>query len=184
MDADSPVKDILYKELSNITENKIQVEISKKNSSKIISDIISNCYPKIKQISLNLDEDLGIFAESLMHYFLAVSIIPSQRKVSKNDIELDIVIPDLRTLQSNPKDSLIITFLKSKNKDLIKNKILELEKIHPIKNNIWLVSHENLELKNRTYQIKNGINSLNIILDDINEFYSSRKQSKLKIMKS
>jgi len=184
MDTDSPVKDILYRELSNITENKIQVEISKNNSSKIISEIISKCYPKIEQISLNLEEDFGIFAESLMHYFLAVSIIPSQRKVSKNDIDIDIVIPDLRTLLLNPKDSLIITFLKSKNKDLIKNKILGLEKIHPIKENIWLVSHEKLELENRTYQIKNGINSLNKILDDINEFYSSRKQSKLKIMKS
>ena len=84
MDTDSPVKDILYRELSNITENKIQVEILKNNSSKIISEIISKCYPKIEQISLNLEEDFGIFAESLMHYFLAVSIISSQRKVSKN----------------------------------------------------------------------------------------------------
>lgn len=181
MDTDSPVKDILYQELSNITENKIQLEISKNNSSKIISEIVSKCYPKIKEISLNIDEDLGVFAESLMHYFLAIAIIPSQRKVLQKDIEIDIVIPDLRTLQSNPKDSLIITFSKSKNKNLVKNKILELEKIHTVKENIWLVSHEDLELKNRTYKINN---SLNKILDDINEFYSSRKQSNFKFIKS
>ena len=184
MDTDSPVKDILYQELSKITENKIQLEISKNNSSKIISEIILKCYPKIQQISLNIDEDLGIFAESLMHYFLTLAIIPSQRKILQKDIEIDIVIPDLRTLQSNPIDSLIITFPKSRNKNLIKKKILDLETIHAVKENIWLVLNEDLEFKNKTYLIKNGINSLNEILDDINEFYSSRKQSKLKFIKS
>ena len=184
MDTDSPVKDILYQELSNVTENKIQLEISKNNSSKIISEIVSKCYPKIQEISLNIDEDLGVFAESLMHYFLTIAIIPSQRKVLLKDIEVDIVIPDLRTLQSNPKNSLIIAFSKSKNKNLVKNKILELEKIHTVKENIWLISHEDLELKNRTYKIKNNSNSLSKILDDINEFYSSRKQNKFKFIKS
>jgi len=184
MDVDSPVKDILYQELSNITENKIQLEISKNNSSKIISEIVSKCYTKIQHISLNIDEDLGIFAESLMHYFLTMAIIPSQRKISQKDIEIDIVIPDLRTLLSNPKDSLIIIFPKSRDRELIKKRILGVEKIHAVKENIWLVLCEDLEFKNRTYLIKNGTNSLNKILDDINEFYSSRKQSKLKIIKS
>lgn len=184
MDTDSPVKDILYQELSNVTENKIQLDISKNNSSKIISEIISKCYPKIQQISLNIDEDLGIFAESLMHYFLALAIIPSQRKISQKDVEIDIVIPDLRTLKSNPKDSLIIVFPKSNNKNLIKKRILDLETILPVKENIWIVLNEDLEFKNRTYLIKNGTSSLNKILDDINEFYSSRKQSKLKFIKS
>ena len=184
MDSDSPIKDILYQEISNITENKIQLEISKNNSSKIISEIISKCYPKIQQISLNMDEDFGIFAESLMHYFLSIAIIPSQRKISQKNIEIDIVIPDLRTLESNPKDSLIIAFPKSRNKKLVEKKISDLEKIHSVKENIWLVLHEDLEFKNRTYLIKNDVNSLNKILDEINEFYSSRKQSKLKIIKS
>ena len=184
MDTDSPVKDILYQELDNITENKIQIEISKNNSSKIISEIISKCFPKIQQISLNIDEDLGIFAESLMHYFLALAVIPSQRKISQKDVEIDIVIPDLRTLKSNPKDSLIIVFPKSNNKNLIKKRILDLEIIHRVKENIWIVSNEDLEFTNRTYLIKDGKNSFNEILDDINEFYSSRKQSKLKFVKS
>ena len=181
MDTDSPVKDILYQELSKITEQQIQLEISKNNSSKIISEIISKCYPKIQQISNNLDEDLGIFAESLMHYFLTNAIIPSQRKISLNDIEIDIVIPDLRTLQSNPKDSLIIYFPKSANIDLIKKKIQNLEKIQAVKENIWLVLQENSKFDNKTYVITD---SLNKILDDINEFYSYRKQTKFKIMKS
>ena len=119
-----------------------------------------------------------------MHYFLTLAIIPSQRKISQKDVEIDIVMPDLRTLLSNPKDSLIIVFPKSNNKDLIKKRILDLEKIHSVKENIWLVLDEDLEFKNKTYLIENGTNSLNKILDDIIEFYSSRKQSKLKIIKS
>ena len=37
MESDSPVKDVLYRELTKLTEKKIQSEISKKNSSKIIN---------------------------------------------------------------------------------------------------------------------------------------------------
>ena len=178
------VSAILYQEITNISEDKIQLEISKNNSSKIISQIISNCSPKIQKISTNINEDLGIFAEGLMHYLLAVSLIPSQRKISKNNIEIDIVIPDILTLNSSPKDSLIILFPKSKNENLIKKRISELETIQPIKENIWVVLDHNLISNNRTYLIQNDDNTLNKILDDINKFYSSRKQNKLKIMKS
>jgi len=184
MDTDSPVKDILYQEITNISEDKIHLEISKNNSSIIISQIISKCTPKIQKISTSIDEDLGSFAEGLMHYLLTISLIHSQRKISKNNIEIDIVIPDIITLNSSPKDSLIILFPKSKNKNQIKKKIEEIETIQPIKENIWVVLHHNLQLGTRTYLIQNYENSLNKILEDINKFYSSRKQNKLKIMKS
>ena len=130
MDTDSPVKDILYQELENITENKIQLEISKNNSSKIISEIISNATKKYNKLVITLDEDMGIFAESLMHYLLTIAMIPSQRKILHKEIEIDIVIPDLRTLQSNPKDSLIIFFPKSKDKEFHKKRIFRFRKIH------------------------------------------------------
>lgn len=182
MDSDSPVKDILYQKLSEISENTIQLEISKNNSSKIISELISKCLPRIKQISHNLDEDYGIFAESLLHYFLTLAVIPSQRKVSKNGVEIDISIPDLKTLDSNPKDVLIIIFPKSSDKNLIQKRISDITQIQPINENIWLVLHRNFEAKNKIYQINN--NSLIKILDDIKEFLSTRKQNKFKIMKS
>jgi len=137
-----------------------------------------------QKISTNINEDLGIFAEGLMHYLLTISLIPSQRKISKNNVEIDIVIPDILTLNSSPKDSLIILFPKSKNENLIKKRISELETIQPIKENIWVVLDHNLISNYRTYLIQNKDNTLNKILDDINKFCSSRKQNKLKIMKS
>jgi len=59
MESDSPVKDVLYQELSKLTEKKILSEIFKNNSSEIISEIISNCFPKICQISGERDENFG-----------------------------------------------------------------------------------------------------------------------------
>ncbi|MEX0639493.1 MAG: hypothetical protein WD018_00925 [Nitrosopumilaceae archaeon] len=47
MEIDYSVKDLLYQELAKITEEKIQLDISKGQSSKSIDEIMSNCYPKI-----------------------------------------------------------------------------------------------------------------------------------------
>ena len=184
MEIDYSVKDLLYQELAKITEEKIQLDISKGQSSKSIDEIMSNCYPKILQSGGNVDENIGIFAESLMHYLLTISLIPSQRKVSQNNVEIDIIIPDLNTLNSNPKDSIVIYFPKVGNEVMIKHGILKLEKIQTAKENIWLVLRTDLQMKNRTYHIDNYGSSFTKILDDITEFLSSRKQSKFKIIKS
>ena len=184
MEIDYSVKDLLYQELAKITEEKIQLDISKGQSSKSIDEIMSNCYPKILQIGGNVDENVGIFAESLMHYLLTISLIPSQRKVSQNNVEIDIIIPDLKTLNLNPKDSIVIYFPKVGNEVMIKHGILKLEKIQTAKENIWLVLRTDLQMKNRTYHIDNYGGSFTKILDDITEFLSSRKQSKFKIIKS
>jgi hypothetical protein len=184
MKIDYSVKDLLYQELAKITEEKIQLDISKGQSSKSIDEIMSSCYPKILQIGGNVDENVGIFTESLMHYLLTISLIPSQRKVLQNNVEIDIIIPDLKTLNSNPKDSIIIYFPKISNEELIKHGIFKLEKIQPVKENIWLVLRSDLQMKNKTYHIDSNDGSFAKILDDITEFLSSRKQSKFKIIKS
>ncbi len=184
METDSSVKDILYQELNKITEKKIQFNISSGQSSKIIHKIIGNCYPKIFKNNGDIDENVGIFAESLMHYLLTISLIPSQRKILHDKVEIDIVIPDLRTLKANPKDSIVIYFPKVSNIRIIKQRILELEKIQTIKENLWIVIHTNLHIKNRTYIIDNFDESFTKILDDIMKFLSSKKQSKLKIIRT
>lgn len=184
MEKDYSVKDLLYQELAKITEEKIQLDISKGQSSKSIDKIISSCYRKILQIGGNVDENVGIFAESLMHYLLTIALIPSQRKVSQNNVEIDIIIPDLKTLNSNPNDSIIIYFPKVDNDVMIEQGILKLEKIQPAKENIWIVLRADLQRKNRMYHIDNYDGSFAKILDDVTNFLSSRKQSKLKIIKS
>ncbi len=50
MKIDYSVKDLLYQELAKITEEKIQLDISKGQSSKSIAKIMSSCYPKIYRL--------------------------------------------------------------------------------------------------------------------------------------
>lgn len=184
METDFSVKDLLYQELNKITEKKIQLDISKGQSSKSIHEIMSICYPKILEIEGDVDDNVGILAESLMHYLLTISLIPSQRKVSQNKVDIDIIIPDLRTLNSDPKDSIVIYFPKVCNIEIIKRRITDLEKIQITKENIWLVTRTDLKIKNRSYLLDNYDESFTKILDDIMVFLASRKQSKLKIIRS
>ena len=183
MESDSPVKDVLYQELTKLTEKKILSEISKKNSPEIINQIILKCFQKILQMSGKRDENFGILAESLMHYLLTVSLIPSQRKVSMDNLDLDIVIPDLKVLKEKPTDSLIISFPKSENIEKVNQKITEIKKmISP--ENIWLVLHTDLPVNARRYLIGTENDSFNNILEDITKFLSKRKQSKFKIFRN
>jgi hypothetical protein len=103
--------------------------------------------------------------------------------VSIDNVELDIVIPDLKMLKEKPKDSLIISFPKSANMDKVNQIISELKKITN-QENIWLVLHTDLPVNNKKYLIGTGNYSFNNILEDITKFLSKRKQSKLKIFKS
>ena len=181
MESESPVKDVLYQELSKLTEHKIQLEISKNNSSKVINEIISSS--KILEIPGDRDENFGILAESLMHYLLTISLIPSQRKISLDNLDLDIVIPDLKLLKEKPTDSLIIYFPKSANIGKINQRISEIKKMIS-QENIWLVLHTDLPVNTKKYLIGTDNDSFNNILDDMTKCLSKRKQSKVKIVKS
>ncbi|MBI5698494.1 MAG: hypothetical protein HZC29_08480 [Thaumarchaeota archaeon] len=68
MDESSPIKDMLYKTLGIISEEKIQQHISKNNIKSLMQEILS--ISKIETLSGNKTENYEAFAESLMHYIL------------------------------------------------------------------------------------------------------------------
>ena len=183
MDSDSPVKDLLYEQIGLITEDKIQLEISKNNSKEIIQEIISKCQDKILATPGNTDENFGIFAESLLHYLLTLALIPSHRKITLEGSELDIVIPDLQTVNKNPENALIICFPKSENIEVVKNGVSIAHKFVP-EQNIFVILHTNLEINEKKFLIGSEQNSFTNILDEISEFLSKRKQTKFKIFKT
>ncbi len=178
----SPVKEILYEQIDSISEQKIQTEISKNNTVDMIQHIVNNCYPKIIKLHGDQHENFEVLAESLMHYLLTNALIPSQRKVTLKSVEIDIVIPDVRTLVSSPKDALVIFFPKTKNVDAILESLKRIETVQPTKENIWLVQKTGLGLQYKTYEIDNGC-SFSSIINDISAFCASRTQSKFKIFK-
>lgn len=180
MDEPSPIKDALYRTIEKISDNRIQQEIARGNSPHIIRQILLES--KIDELKGDATENYEVFAESLMHYVLTNALIPSQRKVTLNQIEIDIIIPDARTLGISKKDAIIILFPKTNNATSIQTRLEKIHSIQPIKENIWLIQKSNLGLPYRTYEIDNNCTFANII-NDIQVVMASRPQSKFKIFK-
>ena len=144
LDEVNPIKDYLfdYIEKSKNIENLIR----EKKFDVIINEIVENCYDKV--ISMGKKEEaVGILATGILHYLLTNALLSSQRKVDHQGMELDIVIPDIRTLEKDAKMSLLILIPKSSDKKIIDEKISQLRKIQPTKENIWAVLSEDIQLR-------------------------------------
>ncbi len=176
----NPVKDYLFDYLSK-SDKKIQKLISDQKFSEIIDDVITNCYDKIITLG-EKDESVGVLATGLLHFLLTNALLPSQRKIECNGIEVDIVIPDLKTLEKDPKQTLIICIPKTSEKKVIEQKLMELYKIQPEKQNIWLVLSQELDFENRTYIIQKEDQTFSKIIFNIAQFVNVEGQSKFKIL--
>ena len=98
----NPIKDILFDYLKS--EKKILDFASQSKFTEIIENVLDNLYDKVVSMGVK-EESLGILATGLLHYLLTNALIPSQRKIEYNKIEIDIVIPNLKTLEIDPKKS-------------------------------------------------------------------------------
>ncbi len=131
----------------------------------------------------NKEENLGVLATGLLHYMLTNAMVTSQRKVELQGVEIDIVIPDLKTLEKDPKKALIICIPKTLDKNIIKKKLTELQKIQPKKQNIWLVLTKDLGFKSKTYVIQKEESSFSSIIYDIAQFVNLQGENKFKILR-
>jgi len=177
----NPIKDYLFDYLAR-SDEKIQKLISDKKFSEIINDVIANCYDKVITLG-DKDESVGVLATGLLHFLLTNALLNSQRKIEYNGIKIDIVIPDLKTLEKDPKQTLIICIPKTNDKNVIEQKLLELYKIQPEKQNIWLVLSQELDFKNKSYIIQKKDHTFSKIIFDIAQFVNVHGQNKFKILK-
>jgi hypothetical protein len=76
---------------------------------------------------------------------LTVSTLPSTRKVKLNNIDLDIVIPNLHTLRNSPDKAIIIQISKG-NDRIIQEEMINLTLIQPNYRKLWVVSSKPLTL--------------------------------------
>lgn len=151
------MKNELYSVLNEFGKENIQIEFQNNiNSSipkikEILSKTIATIYEKKDNIdsdSNNFEKPLSILCESFLHFLLTTTSLPSQRKIMLNELEIDLVIPDIKTLYKDPKKTLIIIFYKdSSTSEYIK----KLDKIQKNKENIWLVSSTPLDINYRNY---------------------------------
>jgi len=177
----NPVKDYLFDYFSK-SKDKIEKLISEEKFSEIIDDVIANCYDKIITLG-GKDESVGVLATGLLHYLLTNALINSQRKVEHNGIEIDIVIPDIKTLDKDPKKTLLICIPKSSNKNIIEEKISQLEKIQPEKENIWVVLSENVSINQKYFLLSKENNSFSKIIFEIAQFSNVHGTNKFKILR-
>ncbi|MDC8437996.1 MAG: hypothetical protein LV468_03230 [Candidatus Nitrosotenuis sp.] len=176
--APSPIKDMLYESINAISEAAIQRDLASNNSRKVILDILSRAWPDT--LKGDRTENYETFAESLMHYILTNALIPSQRKITVDGVEIDIVIPDTRTLKTSNKDAVIILFPKTDDVASIRARLERIHAVQPVRENVWLVQREDLGLPYKTYEIEASKTFAGII-DDIKK--SNKMQSKFKIFR-
>ena len=177
----NPIKDFLFDYLKK-SEKRIQELTLQAKFTEIIDDVLENCYDKVISMG-EKEESLGILAMGLLHYLLTNALVSSQRKIDHNGIHIDIIIPDLKTLQIDPKKALIIYIPKTIDKTIIEQKLELLEKIQPIKDNIWLVVTKKLDFKTKTYVIEKKNASFSKIIYDIAQFVNVQGQNKFKILR-
>ena len=132
------IVDTIYSIIDTIGKEKIQSEITSDRSlsSHYIEMIMAQC---MKITEASNEETLGSLSEALLHFMLTVSTLPSARKVQLNNIDLDIVIPNLHTLRTSPDKAIIIQISKGNN-HLILEQPGNLTLVQPNYRNLWIVS--------------------------------------------
>ena len=176
----NPIKDYLFNYIEKSTT--ILKLISEQKFDVIIDEIIENCYDKIILMDKK-EESVGILATGLLHYLLTNALLNSQRKVEYEGLELDIVIPDVRTLEKDAKMTLLILIPKSSDKKIIDEKISQLNEIQPYKDNIWVVLSEDIPIDSKSFVLSKGNNSFSKIIFEIAQFSNVGKSNKFKILR-
>ena len=181
MSESSPVKDALYAEIDRISQDKINELLLKKEFSVIFENVFDKAINKINE-DIDEDEKFGTLAESITHYLFTEMLVPSQRKISYENIELDLVIPNTLELKKNSENTIILFFVKTSNMTEIQNKILEIKTIQEKDDNIWVISEQLLDISQRSY-VTNKV-SFGEFLRDAQNFIQSKNMNKLNIFKT
>jgi len=176
----NPIKDHLFNYIKK--SNTIIKLISEKKFDVIINEIVENCYDKIILMDKK-DEAIGVLATGILHYLLTNALLNSQRKVECQGLKLDIVIPDIKTLEKDAKMTLLILIPKSSDKKIINEKISQLKKIQPMKENIWVILSEDISIDCKSFVLSKENNTFSKIIFEIAQFSNVGKSNKFKILK-
>ena len=180
MSESSPIKDTLYAKIDDIGQEHIHKLMLSGNFSELFEKIFETTINNID----NIDEyeKHGSVAESLTHYLFTEMLIPSQRKISFKNIELDMIIPNIPELRKNNDNAILIFFVKTSNIDKIKQRIQEIKKIQNSDANIWVISKDDIQIPQITYTTKKE--SFSKFLRDAQTFIKTKKMDKLNIFKT
>jgi hypothetical protein len=146
----------LYSIIGEIGKEKIQSDITLniELSKQYIQVILAQFY---NRVDVAYDESIGTLCEALLHFMLTACTLPSVRKVMIDNINLDIIVPNLYTLSNFPDKAIVIQIPKDA-KSITKNEQNNLRKIQPNIKNLWIVTKEPLFGDYINYSIESGNN--------------------------
>ncbi|HXV88242.1 MAG TPA: hypothetical protein VD710_04005 [Nitrososphaeraceae archaeon] len=183
--AGEKIKKELYYAVKEIGKEKIQKDIISciQSSREYIDLLMNKSIDRLMATDQSLDYDrlIGTLSEALLHFMLTISTLPSERKIRLNsELVIDVVIPNLRILKTNPSKSIIVQFIKEGSEI---NNVSKLQFIQPNPENIWIVSYKPLsDAKYKTYSILPDSYS-NIIID-IHKFLKQTGDKSLRFIPS
>ncbi len=173
------VKEVLYSTLNKIGKEKIRIEVINEieMSESRSNEILEEC-KKMMGNELN-DESLVNLCEALIHFLLTASMLPSERKVSWNDAELDLVIPSLKMLDKSPDKALVIQMIKGQSE---LGKIGYAKSVQPFDDNIWIVSAKHIDIDYKNYYVESRSFPFSRMILDINTFLVQKGDRGLKLL--
>ena len=192
------IKEILYAEIDKIGgKDVIRTQLSNdiSDSKQIINTLLNKCSVLLNKEDHLIEDEFAMFGEALLHFLLTMAMIPAERKIVVDNIDIDILIPNSKNLKTDNEKALIIYFLKNKKED-INDTIRKISEIQNNKNNIWLVSSKDIQSKHNTFIVSSSSSSLSVyddyaerpiypfseILIKINEFLKNINYTGLKIL--
>jgi len=148
------LKELLYSKIDQLGKDHIKMKIKSniQNSEYIIKQLLEECASSNDIQNLTQSDYISL-AEGLLHFLLAITITPSQRKIKICNTEVSILVPGASDLKKNPDKVIIIQFLKGDEVEYTKI-INELLEIQPSFYNIWLISYRPIVT---TFGLKNFV---------------------------
>ena len=180
MSESSPIKDTLYAKIDDIGQEHIHKLMLNGKFSELFEKIFESTVNSLDGI--NEYEKHGTLAESLTHYLFTEMLIPSQRKISFKNTELDMIIPNIAQLKKNSNNTILIFFAKTSSIDEIKQRIQKIKMIQNLDSNIWVISKDDIQIPQITYTTKKE--SFSKFLKDTQTFVKTKEIGKLNIFKT
>ncbi|MXX21142.1 MAG: hypothetical protein F4Y82_06310 [Cenarchaeum sp. SB0665_bin_23] len=169
--SDNPIKDMLFERLNTATAQHL---VSTHDYAGLVRYVVPHCISK-SQGMVTYEEAAVIISTGILHYMLTVSATPSQRKITYDGMDVDIVLPNVRQLEREPSLAIIIQI--SHNCDTAERRLNEMAKIQPVRQNIWSLTPYDCY-----YSILDGSPSLSDLLQRMIEFSRAHNQSKLGLL--
>lgn len=137
-DTPSKIKEIVFEYVSGSAT--LPPMIAAGDFDGVAQDVISSCSARARRVGGAADaEVLGTLAAAILHYGLTRALVRSQRRITHRGVDLDIVIPDAGTLDSDPLRALVICIMMTGDERAASEKIESVSKVQQVRDNTWLV---------------------------------------------